>query len=246
MTDHHGRGHSGRRARARLLVPLAALAAASACGNPDAVQLRLQAMPGRELTDMRLTVRAQVAGPATGVQYRWFAVSGICDPQQSDSATTVFTFAEGSTKDRITLEVWRDAKRVGRREMDVALDEQRAKQAQDATRPKVQIEITEIPPYDQYGGTNTRAQISGRVTGQRGPRDVLILYAHADVWYRQPLPDVEIPIAKDGSWTSWTHTGGSYAALLVRHDANFFGRFDVLPAVSGLVLARTMVEGVHK
>jgi hypothetical protein len=110
----------------------------------------------------------------------------------------------------------------------------------------VEITITEVPPWEPGGGTNTRAQISGRILGRRDPGDVLILYARADVWYRQPSPDTVIPIRPDGSWSSWTHTGGSYAALLVRRDVEFFGRLDVLPSVGGLVLARTIVEGVRK
>jgi hypothetical protein len=145
------------------------------------------------------------------------------DPQQTDTAETQFSFASGSTKDRVTLEVWRGDRQVGEGEIDVALDEKRARNAL-AARPHTEIRITEIPPWQPGGGTNTRAQISGRIIGNRDPSDVLILYARADVWYRQPTPDAVIPIRPDGSWSSWTHTGGSYAALLARRDVEFFGR----------------------
>ena len=225
---------------------LTLLAAVSACVGSDAVQVKLQALPEREQTDLRLAIRAQVEGDATKLQYKWSAVSGVCDPQQSDSAATMFSFAEGSLKDRVTLEVWRNDQRVGESEIDVRLDERRARLALKEARPKIEITVTQVPPYEPSGGSNTRATISGRITGERGPNDVLILYARADLWYRQPVPDAEIPVEPDGTWTTWTHTGGSYALLLVKRDADFFGRYDVLPALSGFVLARTIVQGAGK
>jgi hypothetical protein len=231
-------------ARRAMLVAFC-LAALSSCAPPDAVQLRLEATPRPLLTDPTMDVRAQVAGATSGLRYKWFAVSGECDPQQTDTARTHFTFAEGSVKDRITLEVWRGDKQVGHGEIDVKLDEERVRRAV-AVRPAVEITITQIPPWEPSGGTDTRAEISGRVIGNRSPNDLLILYARADVWYRQPTPDAVIPIRPDGTWSSWTHTGASYAALLVRQDVQFFGRLDLLPVVGGLVLTRTVVEGVKK
>jgi hypothetical protein len=232
-----------RRVRVATLTLLVSICS---CTNPDAVQLRLQALPEREQTDLRLAIRAQVEGDASKLQYNWSAVSGVCDPQQSDSASTMFSFAEGSAKDRVTLEVWRDDKRVGESDIEVTLDQRRAKLAMKAERPKIEILVTQVPPYEPSGGSSTRATISGRINGERGADDVLILYARADLWYRQPVPDAEIRINPDGTWTSWTHTGGSYAVLLVKRDSDFFGRYDVLPALSGLVLARTIVQGAGK
>ena len=221
------------------------LATGTSCAPPDVVQVRLEASPRPMLTDPTMNVRAAVAGATSGLRYKWFAVAGECDPQQSDTAATHFSFAEGSIKDRITLEVWRGDQQVGHGEIDVKLDEERVRRAL-AARPAVEITITQIPPWQPSGGTDTRAEISGRVIGSRNPNDLLILYARADVWYRQPSPDAVISIRPDGTWSSWTHTGASYAALLVRQDVQFFGRLDLLPVVGGLVLARTVVEGVKK
>jgi hypothetical protein len=229
---------------ARAVLAAALFAAAASCAQRDAVEVRMQALPRREVMDPRLTITAQVAGPTAGLRYKWFAVSGQCNPQQSDTVLTEFTFANGTDRDRITLEVWRGDKRVGRGELDVQLDPARSEAL--AARPAVQITITKVPPYEPHGGPNTRADIAGRVTGKWSPGDVVILYARADLWYRQPLGDATIPIQPDGTWSSWTHTGSSYAALLVRQDADFFGRFDVLPVVGGLVVARTIVEGTTK
>ncbi|HKH91832.1 MAG TPA: hypothetical protein VKA54_08515 [Gemmatimonadaceae bacterium] len=239
--SRHGRHISFRRA----LLAALYFAAVTSCAPPDAVQVRLEASPRPMLTDPTMNVRAQLAGATSGLRYKWFAVAGECDPQQSDTAETHFSFAEGSIKDRITLEVWRGDVQVGHAEIDVKLDEERVQRAL-AARPVVEITITQIPPWQPSGGTDTRAEISGRVIGNRNPNDLLILYARADVWYRQPSPDAVIPIQPDGTWSSWTHTGASYAALLVRQDVQFFGRVDLLPVVGGLVLARTVVDGVKK
>jgi len=217
----------------------------TSCAPADGVRVRLDATPRRLLTDPTMDVRAQVAGATSGLRYKWFAVAGECDPQQSDTAETHFSFAAGSVKDRITLEVWRGDTQVGQGEIDVKLDEKRVQRA-FAARPSVEITITQIPPWQPSGGTDTRAEISGRVIGNRSPNDFIVLYARADVWYRQPSPDTVIPIRPDGTWSSWTHTGASYAALLVSQDGQFFGRLDLLPVVGGAVLARTVVDGVRK
>ena len=44
----------------------------------------------------------------------------------------------------------------------------------------------------------------------------VVIYARADAWYIQPHSHTFHPIGADGSWSSWTHTGSSYAALVVR------------------------------
>ena len=53
-------------------------------------------------------------------------------------------------------------------------------------------------------------------------------------------------IRPDKTWPSWTHTGASYAALVVRPEFDAFVRRDRLPQVGGYVLARTIVEGARK
>ena len=61
-----------------------------------------------------------------------------------------------------------------------------------------------------------------------------------------PLPFAIQPIESDNTWRTWTHTGSSYAALVVRPGFDPFLRLDVLPQVGGYVLARMIVEGKKK
>ncbi len=80
-----------------------------------------------------------------------------------------------------------------------------------------------------------------------GPRLQLVLYARAsELWYIQPTAYASHAIRPDNTWTSWTHTESSYAALLVRPGFEPVPRLDVLPKVGGYVVARTIVEGTRK
>ena len=176
---------------------------AFACDDTNAGQVQLEARPATNQNARSVDIRAQVSGP-TGLRYKWFSVAGETDPQDSDQPATVFTFADGTLKDRVTVEVWRDGKRVMRNELDVALDSNRALLA-SASRPKVDIQITDIPPYEPNGGADTRADISGRITGELASDYRVVIYARADLWYRQPMPDVSVAIEPNGSWKTWTH-----------------------------------------
>ena len=87
----------------------------AACANPDAVRVTLQSYAPESRDPRQLDIRAQIAGPTDGLDYRWYAVAGEFEPQISQSPETVFRFAEGSVKDRVTLEVWRNGARVAQR-----------------------------------------------------------------------------------------------------------------------------------
>lgn len=221
------------------------LALATGCDNPDAVRVQLDARtpPGR--ATLRREIRAQVTGPQTGLLYKWFSVSGQCDPQETDSPETIFTFADGVARDRVTVEVWRDKKRIAQSEIDLKFDEKQAGLA--AERPSdVQIEITTIPPYGA-GGADTRADIAGKVSGNIESDYRIIIYARAyDSWYVQPIAQMVHPIHPDNTWTAWTHTGSSYAALVVLSGFEPRVRLDMLPRPGGHILARTVVEGARQ
>jgi len=58
-----------------------------------------------------------------------------------------------------------------------------------------------------------------------------------------PLPFAIQPIESDNTWRTWTHTGSSYAALVVRPTYEPMSRLDVLPQIDADVLSRTIVEG---
>lgn len=208
----------------------------------DTARVALEARPPSAAEPYALAIRAQLSGPQDGVRYRWYSVSGECDPQESDSPETVFTFAEGSTRDRVTVEIWRGAEQIARSELDVALGAQQAR----AAAPELSIALTDTPRYEPHGGPDTRGEIAGNVTGELTSSHKVIIYARADVWYVQPHPGAFHDIRTDGSWSSWTHTGSSYAVLVVKQPYNMRSRLDVLPQVGGQVLARSIVEGVRR
>ena len=197
---------------------------------------------------MHLEITAEVAGVQDGLRYKWFSVAGGCNPQESDKPTTLFKFADGATRDRVSLEVWRSGKLVGQDKLDVKLDELQARLAVVEQLPKdLRIEVTTVPPYEPQGGSDTRSVIAGNIGGTLQPGYSIVLYARAsDVWYVQPTAYASHAIQPDNTWTSWTHTGSSYAALLVRPGFEPVPRLDVLPKVGGYVVARTIVEGVRK
>ena len=67
-----------------------------------------------------------------------------------------------------------------------------------------------------------------------------------DLLALEPIAYASHAIRPDNTWTSWTHTGSSYAALLVRPGFEPVPRLDVLPKIGGYVVARTVVEGMRK
>ena len=58
-----------------------------------------------------------------------------------------------------------------------------------------------------------------------------------------PLPFAIQPIESDNTCRTWTHTGSSYAALVVRQTYKPATRLDVLPQIDADVLSRAIVEG---
>src|SRR5271165_2853886 len=76
------------------------------------------------------------------------------------------------------------------------------------------IQFTKIPPAAQ-GGRERVDSIAGRVIDAR-PGQQIVIYAHSGPWWVQPWPDRPfIPIQKDSTWSTETHLGFEYAALLV-------------------------------
>src|SRR5213593_635008 len=69
----------------------------------------------------------------------------------------------------------------------------------------IQIDFTKVPRSG--AGADSRGDISGRVTGVSDATIYrIVLYAHTDVWYVQPLESAPLTmIAKDGQWSNWTH-----------------------------------------
>jgi hypothetical protein len=179
------------------------------------------------------------------LQYKWFAVSGGCEPQESEKPKTIFKFSEGARQDRVTVEIWRHDKQVGRSEIDVKFDAEQERREQHRSS-EVQIMIEVVPPADQ-GGPDTHADIAGKVSGKVSPGCMVAIYARAyGEWYIQPQAGFLHPVKPDNTWATWTHTGTRYAALLVRPDFEPLTRLDMLPATNDYVLALEIVDGVPK
>jgi hypothetical protein len=104
------------------------------------------------------------------------------------------------------------------------------------------IEFTHIPPAAQ-GGRERVDTISGRVRNAR-PKQQIVIYAHAGSWWVQPWPDHPfIPIKADSTWSTETHLGFEYAALLVETDHSPPPVMDTAPSQGGSVALVTIVKG---
>jgi hypothetical protein len=105
------------------------------------------------------------------------------------------------------------------------------------------IEFTHIPPAAQ-GGKERVDTISGRVMNAR-PNQQIVVYAHSGQWWVQPEPDRPfIPIKADSTWSTETHLGLEYAALLVDSDYHPLPKMDVAPTQVGSIALVTIVKGV--
>src|ERR1700733_10152176 len=105
------------------------------------------------------------------------------------------------------------------------------------------ITFTKIPPAAQ-GGRERVDTISGRVRNAR-PKQQIVIYAHSGQWWVQPWPDHPfIPIKADSTWSTETHLGFEYAALLVEPDYHPLPTTDVAPTQGGSVALVTIVKGV--
>jgi hypothetical protein len=105
------------------------------------------------------------------------------------------------------------------------------------------IEFTHIPPAAQ-GGKERLDTISGRVTNA-GPKQQIVIYSHSGQWWVQPEPDRPfIPIKADSTWSTESHLGFEYAALLVDPDYHPPPTMDVTPTQGGSIALVTIVKGV--
>jgi hypothetical protein len=110
----------------------------------------------------------------------------------------------------------------------------------DAVAPT--IEFSKIPPAAQ-GGRERVDTISGRVTGARAGQKIVI-YARSGPWWVQPWPDKPlIPIQPDSTWSTETHLGFEYAAMLVDPGYRPPPTMDVAPTLGGSVVAINLVKG---
>src|SRR5271170_1763410 len=108
---------------------------------------------------------------------------------------------------------------------------------------KPSIEFVKIPPAAQ-GGREKVDTIAGRVVGAR-PGQRIVVYARSGPWWVQPWPDQPfIPIKDDSTWSTSTHLGFEYLALLVEPSYKPAATMDTPPAEGNSVVAVTRVKGV--
>ncbi len=104
------------------------------------------------------------------------------------------------------------------------------------------VEFTKIPPAAQ-GGRERVDEVAGHVTGAR-PGQQIVVYARSGPWWVQPWPDKPfIRIKADGTWSTPTHLGFEYAALLVDPGYHPPPTIDAAPMRGGSVIAVKMVKG---
>jgi hypothetical protein len=105
------------------------------------------------------------------------------------------------------------------------------------------IEFSKIPPAAQ-GGRERVDTIAGRVKNAR-PGQQIVIYAHSGPWWVQPWPDRPfISIRADSTWSTETHLGFEYAALLVDPDYHPLPTMDVTPTQGGSVALVSIVKGI--
>lgn len=104
------------------------------------------------------------------------------------------------------------------------------------------IEFTSVPRADR-GGTQDLDVIKGNVTGGNSEQRI-VLYARSGAWYVQPYADQPFTsINADSTWSSTTHLGTEYAALLVNPNYLPPPVTLELPAIGNGVVAVTVKEG---
>lgn len=219
------------------MICIAGLGGCSDRGEANAVTLYARPVSTRD--PRLLEIQAQVAGSLEGVHYKWFAVAGECNPQETTVPVTRFRFGSASKDDQITVDVLRHGQRIGRSSLDVRM----AATAAPATPLNLKVEMIEVP-LAAKGGPDTRANIAGRIVGDLPPDSRVVIYARDDgVWFIQPTTNAKHSIASDGSWSSWTHTGTAYAILVVPHDFVPLRTLDTIPALRSDIFARAVVDG---
>src|SRR5215469_15940184 len=105
------------------------------------------------------------------------------------------------------------------------------------------IEFTKIPPAAQ-GGRERVDTIAGRVRNARAGQQIVI-YARSGPWWVQPWPDQAlIPIRADSTWSTETHLGFEYSAMLVDAGYRPPPTMDLAPTQSSSVVSVTIVKGI--
>jgi hypothetical protein len=113
----------------------------------------------------------------------------------------------------------------------------------EKTSASPSIEFTKIPPAAQ-GGRERTDTIAGRVRNGR-PGQKIVIYAHSGPWWVQPWPDKPfIPIQADSTWSTETHLGFEYAAMLVESTYHPPPTMDIAPTSGGSIVTVKIEKGI--
>ncbi len=105
------------------------------------------------------------------------------------------------------------------------------------------IEFAKVPIAAQ-GGREKVDTIAGRVVGAR-PGQRIVIYARSGPWWVQPWPDQPfVPIQADSTWSTSTHLGFEYAALLVDPGYKPPATMDAIPTGGNFIAAVEKVKGL--
>ena len=211
-----------------------------------------------------------VKNPTQGLRYRWRADRGSCNPKDSEKLSTIYTAPSSAGDDRVSLEVVQGNKIIYATEATIKVIENTPRAGMSVSpvlspslspTPSISggtnlagrtgkpvIRITQIPPYDPAGGPDSSADIAGEVSGlsrEELKNYRVVIYARTDKFYVQPLAASPFTsLEEDGRFTTWTHGGSLYAALLVKEGFKPPNTADNLPS-GNLVVAVTTVKGVR-
>ncbi len=111
--------------------------------------------------------------------------------------------------------------------------------------PTPSITFTRLPPAAK-GGPDVLDTIEGRVTGAR-PGQRLVIYSLSSVWWVQPDPNTPYTeLHNDSTFSTKTHLGTEYAALLVEPDHQPPATLERLPVEGGSVVRLVVQPGDPK
>lgn len=110
--------------------------------------------------------------------------------------------------------------------------------------PRAAIEFTHIPKAGTGGPLSPLVRIEGRIAGVR-PGQQIVLFARSGAWFVQPFRDQPFTsIRADSTWSSVTHVGTDYAAILVEPGYVPAAVLDALPRTGAGVLAIAATPGI--
>lgn len=221
----------------------------TACGSRPRFEMDKQ--PKEVAPGQTISIGLTAVNPPRDTRYVWYSDKGKCDPPESASPWTKYTAS--TQTDRVTVEVKSGGKTLFSDGVDVEVNKPETTDAgalpQSAvegsvTSGKAAIRISQVPAYDPVGGPTALEGIGGVVSGVDFTSFRVVVYAFTDNWYVQPFvmaPFTEIE--PGGKWSTQSHLGSRYAALLVKPSFRPRSITLSLPGVGGDVVAVTTATG---